>query len=496
LFHQVKMAGYQLLVSLIILPSTLLSQDSESDYILQAKQALFRLDSANAAKLLEREIKQHPENGYAYYYQNCQDFIYNLLDGSDYIRYREETAERVNALKSLDDNNPEYLYFLSAVYLQSSLLDFLNKETWQGSKNFYLAHRYIKENNAIYPGYPDNQKILGIMELILSLIPSDKDWLFNVLGMKGDREAGTMQLLEYMNNCEQHDQLEAVLIFGMASNHFASDPALAFRELSKNNYDDSESPLYQYVYAFAARKAGNQDDALDILARLDSGNDYSRNPFADLLSAEIKLSRLDKEAGMYYEKFIREYRGGNFRKMAYHKLSWHYFLQGDDSLYEAARDRAQKVGWQYLEQDKQAMSEAMDTFDLNYKLLRARVVYDGGQNHEALAGLLEVSDNDMVTLKDQVEYPYRLARLYHSLEDTARAKKNYLIAMERGAAFPFYFAPYSALQLAGIYESEGAFSEAEKYYSTCLDLNRHQYTGSIGSEARAGIKRVRDYSNE
>jgi len=488
------MTGYLFLVSLIILPSTLFSQDSESEYILQGKQALFRLDFGNAAQLLEQELKQHPENGYAYYYLNCLDFIYNLLDGSDYRGYKEAAEERINTLKSLDDNNPEYLYLLSAVYLQSSLLDFLNRETWKGLKNFYLAHRYIKENETIYPDYPDNSKILGIMELMLSLLPSDKDWLFNALGMYGDREAGITQLLEHMNNCSQHDQVEALLIFGMASFHFASDPALAYREISKKKPDSSEGPFYQYIYALAARKAGKPDDALDILAVPDPGNGYSQNPFADLLVAEIKLSGLDQDAGTYYEKFIRKYRGANFRKMAYHKLSWHYFLQGDVKLYEAARDSVQKTGWQHLEQDKQAMSEALDTFQLNRNLLKARVAFDGGLYQDALNVLLEVTDNDLVTSKDQVEYPYRLARVYHALEDIARAEKYYLAAIEKGASFPYYFAPYSALQLAGIYESEGDLAEAEKYYSTCLDLNRHQYTGSIGSEARAGIKRVRDYS--
>jgi hypothetical protein len=492
------MTGCLLVACLIILPSLLLSQNSEAGPVLQAKKALFLLDLSRAERLLEPQLMRNPGYGYALYYRNYLDFIHNLLGGpgSEYRRYRADASERIEALKRLDNKNPEYLYFLSAVYLQSSLLDFLERETWHGAKNLYLAHRHIRENNAIYPEYPDNQKILGIMELLLSSVPSNKEWLFKVFRMTGDRETGLMRLQWYVNHCDRDDRFEAILIFGMASIYFSSDPVQAFRELSKAHYDGLEGPLYQYVYALAAHKAGKQDEALLMLTRQNPGHDYSCNPFADLLMADILLTRLEAEAGIYYKKFIEQYRGGNFRRMAYHKLSWHYFLQGDDSLYAVNRERAQKLGWDYLEQDKQARSESLDTFDLNHTLLKARVLYDGDRYHDALKILLEMPDSGQSTLKDRIEYPYRLARVYHALEDITRAREYYEVALEKGNDFPFYFASYSALQLAGIYEHGGNYQRAEFYYLYCLDLNLHQYTRSIGSAARDGLKRVQAHSRE
>ncbi|MBL7111427.1 MAG: hypothetical protein ISS19_05760 [Bacteroidales bacterium] len=492
------MAGYLLVVNLIILPSTLLSQNSETDYILQAKQAIFSLDTGMASQMLQTELKHNPDNGFVYYYQNYLHFLQTLLSGGmqEYTEYSEYAENRLKSLKILDDKNPEYLYFLSAVYLQTSLLDFFNGESWHGAKNFYMAHRHIHENNLIYPEYPANQKILGIIELLLSSIPSDKEWLFDILGMKGDRDAGIEKLQEYSDNCNPEDRPEALLIFTLASNHFAADPSLAFSEISETVSSSSASPLYQYVYALSANNAGKQDEAFNMLSSRETDRNIYQIPFADLLLAEILISRLDEQASVYYDRFISEYRGTNLKKMAYHKLSWHYFLNGDDRLYQEKKSLAQTDGNTFLEQDKQALAEAMDTFRLNHVLLRARLFYDGAHFSEALEVLLKISDADLVTVKDQIEYAYRLARVYHALEDISPAKKNYMVALDKGAAFPFYFAPYSALKLAEIYESERDFIHAGKYYLTCLDLNRHQYTRSIGSEARAGIKRVRDYSNE
>ncbi len=497
MFQKFKMTGYHFAVYLIFLASPLLSQNSETDYIVQAKQAIFMLDTVMANQLLQEELKQNPENGFVYYYQNYLHFLQALLWGGkdEYIAYSECAESRLNSLRKLDHKNPDYLYFLSAVHLQSSLLDFFNGESWHGAKNFYLAHRYIQENNSIYPEYHANQKIFGIIELLLSSIPSDKEWLFDLLGMKGDRDAGIEKLQKYVNNCSAEDRPEAILIFALASNYFAEDHLLTFKKISKRINSPSASPLYQYVYALTAFNAGQQHEALSMLKKHETDQDICRIPFADLLFAEILLSGLDEQANLYYNRFICDYRGMNLKKMAYHKLSWHYFLVGDDLRYHEERSLAQTEGNTILEQDRQALAEALDTSGLNPGLLRARLMYDGTHYSEALEIMQSITDGDLVTVKDQVEYPYRLARIYDVLGDISLAKKNYRVALDKGAAFPYYFAPYSALQLARIYEKEGDLNSAGKYYSKCLDLNRHQYTGSIDAEARSGIKRVKGQLN-
>ena len=492
------MARYLLMVSLIIRSFTLLSQTSETEYITQARHAIFTLDTGMASRMLDLEKAQNPENGYIYYYQNYLHFLQVLFSGDrvDYHRYTRLSADRLNSLGSLDESHPDYLYFLSAVNLQTFLLDFFHGEYWHGAKAFLRAHRQIQENQSIHPAYPGNRKILGIIELLLSSVPPEKEWLFDILGLRGDRDGGMERLHNYYDECGPGDRPEALLIFALASNYYATDPSAALSELSAAWDEGRNSPLYQYIYALLARKAGRPDEARKILEQSTADTGAFRIPFADLLMGELLLSSREGEAGVFFGRFINRYKGTNLKKVAWHKLSWYYFLQGEDRRYQEYRNLARTEGSTFLEQDKQAMEEAGDTNELNQLLLWARILYDGNRYRDALNLLLEAGDEDLATARDRVEYSYRLARVYHALGDLPRAKENYGNVIEKRAGCPCYFIPYSALQLAEIHEEAGEYAAAEKMYSSCLELNRFQYRGSIGSRARAGLKRVRDHSNE
>ena len=492
------MTGYLLMVSLMIWPSLLLSQHCESDYILEAKQAIFTLDTATAGSCLELELSANPANGYGYYYQNYLHFIKGLLFGgkAEYERYLHFTANRLNSLRELNGNNPEYLFFLSSVNLQTSLLAFFNGDYWYGAKTFYIAHREIRQNQSIYPDYPGNRKIIGIMEVLLSSIPENREWLFDLLGMKGDRTGGLEKLKWYYADSDPRNRTESLLIYALASVYYEEDPTRAFHELSVNQDIYLASPIFKYVYALSARVAGQPDEARKMLERVDTHKDGCRIPFTDLLLGEILLSDPGGGAIPYLKRFADKYEGTNLKKAAWIRMSWYYYLEGEEGMYRYYRQLALTKGSSLLDQDKQAMSEAADTSEPNRLLLKARLLYDGNRYHESLNLLLGMEQDDLVSDMDRVEYPYRLARVYHAMGNVPEAKKYYRLVLDRGKSCPWYMVPYSALQLAELYENDGDYAAAERYYTTCLEWKKYPYSGSIGSRAREGLKRVADHLNE
>ena len=85
--------------------------------------------------------------------------------------------------------------------------------------------------------------------------------------------------------------------------------------------------------------------------------------------------------------------------------------------------------------------------NLNFRLLRSRLLYDGGYYEDAR---LEISSIEIqnINLDFQDEYFYRLARIESKLssEDTT-VIKYYQKAFEVGQNFNNYYAPMSALQI-------------------------------------------------
>src|SRR5205085_1084139 len=134
------------------------------------------------------------------------------------------------------------------------------------------------------------------------------------------------------------------------------------------------------------------------------------------------------------------------------KLSWCYYLQGNNSAAESTRQRLLKIGNTDTDADKQANRDAKSGVFPNVLLLKARVLSDGGYNNEALMVLAGKNSNDFPKIEDRLEFVYRLARIYDDLNKYDDAIKAYNFTINLGEHRQEYYAARSALQLGLIYE--------------------------------------------
>jgi tetratricopeptide (TPR) repeat protein len=122
--------------------------------------------------------------------------------------------------------------------------------------------------------------------------------------------------------------------------------------------------------------------------------------------------------------------------------------------------------------------------------LRARLLFDGGYYRRSLAELAGRPIAQFPTFSDQLEFTYRLARVYDKLGMAGQAEKHYAQTVRNGEAHTFYFAANAALHVGRLHESAGRRDEAIRWYRRCLAMRNHEYQDSIDQRAEAGLNRL------
>ena len=129
----------------------------------------------------------------------------------------------------------------------------------------------------------------------------------------------------------------------------------------------------------------------------------------------------------------------------------------------------------------------------NTDLLKARLLFDGGFYHQAKSLLLKKETREgLQNVYQQIEYSYRLARIYHQSNETDKAVRLYQLTLEKGMNHPTYYAVNSALQLGTIYEKHGNTEKAGSYYLKVIEIPEKSYGYRFRHSAREGISRLEE----
>ena len=102
----------------------------------------------------------------------------------------------------------------------------------------------------------------------------------------------------------------------------------------------------------------------------------------DLEMGYICITHLEPDAAKYFKRFVDVFKGRFYLKDALQKLSWHYYLQGDQQQAEYYRNQVLSRGSTDTDADLQALKEAQSGQWPN-KLLYRQVLNDGGYHAEA-----------------------------------------------------------------------------------------------------------------
>jgi tetratricopeptide (TPR) repeat protein len=194
---------------------------------------------------------------------------------------------------------------------------------------------------------------------------------------------------------------------------------------------------------------------------------------------------------MYLERFLRRFRGRFYVKDALEKLSWYYYLRGDQVVADSLRREVIRRGTAESDADRQALKEARTGVWPNKTLLLARLLTDGGYFKDALESLQGVSTSSFTRPEERCELAYRLGRIYDGMGRKDEAIAAYLTTIKTGEGLREYYAARAALQTGYIYEGRRDCERAMGFFQKCLSLKDHDYKNSLDQRAKSGIARCR-----
>ena len=445
------------------------------------------------------EIKGNPTNDFPYLLQNYIDFLVLTIgeDQKEFEARKINKDKRLNRFEKGSSSSPYFLYAQAETHLLWAMIRLKFGEYLTAANETNKAYHLLTENAKRFPDFLPNKNALGQMHCIIGAIPSNFKWAIKLIGMDGTLMQGISELKQVLQKSKVNSEFaylwtETAFFMTFVELNLHKDETVINDLYSAIKQRNDPSPLITFCLASIAMKTGRSSEAIEFLIKRPTGSDYFPFYYLDFLLGIAYLNHLDSDCNASFIRFISNFKGKNYIKSAYQKLAWSEIIKGNVIGYRTYMQKVKENGFAESDEDKQAQKEAESELLPNVKLLKARLLCDGGYYKEALAALVENYDSDdFVTKRDQLEFPYRLGRIYHLWKKTEQAIPYYKLTIENGKKSNYYFAANAALQLGLIYESRGDKEKAKLAFEDCLKLPKEEYANSLDAKARSGIQRVR-----
>jgi len=463
----------------------------------QAFQEITKLKLVHGLSLVEKAKQQNPDNLIPVLLEDYIDFFILFFneDPSEYKIRNPHFAARIALLENGPKNSPFYLFCLSTVRIHKAAVSVKFGQTWSAGWDFRKAYLLLKENQKKHPEFLPNQLMSGALIAAIGTIPSSYKWIVSLFGMKGSITEGMNMVrnVTYSNDswakiyANESDFVYGYLMFYIENK---KDEALAF--VQQRKLDLVHNHLLCFMAANLAINNKQTAIAGNWILNRDKSLEYLTTPVWDFEMGFVKLYHLElPEAIKYLEQFQRDFKGRFYVKDAFNKLSWAYYLQGNQAAATATRNKILQSGALDTDADKKAQKDAKTKDWPNPILLKARLLSDGGYHKDALLVLYGKSIEQFTTEEDRLEFVYRVAKIYDDLGRKDEAIKYYQTAIVLGEHRKEYYAARAALQIAQIYEERGQKALAISYYQKCLDMDDHEYKDSLDQRAKSGISRCK-----
>jgi hypothetical protein len=461
-------------------------------------QAIFNLQFQKAEKFIAAQKASQPVNA-AVFYLEQQILFYKAFiseEDADFLKFRSEFDLRHDAYNSVPGGNPWAGYATSEMYLQSAILKLKRKEYLTAGYQLRKSYKIAVSNQEKFPSFIPNLKTLGFFHAVIGAVPDNYVWLANLAGMHGTIKQGASELTKLVEAAKNDNDLhfllaESYFLRIFIASHFEKDPELAMKLTDEMVAQISDyGPLGAFIIANTCISKGLFDRALTTLQQVKATSQQYPLFYLDYLTGILKLNKLQLDAQKDFQRFLDGFQGNSFVKAAHQKIGWIDLLQKDTAGYRQALVVALKKGNDFTDEDKQAVKEAQTGIIPNIYLLRSRLYFDGGNYASSLTELAGAPAGSFNRLQDQLEYTYRLARIFDKKGQKTKALHYYGQTYENGSSTTYYFAANAALLSAIIYEEQKKNKEAIEWYKKCLALRNHEYQNSIDQKAEAGLNRL------
>lgn len=466
----------------------------------EAYNELLSLKFASAQKLIAEEKARNPQNKIVYLLDNYVDFLncFAAEDKNSFQKLKDNLAKRISQVENADSSSPLYYYSLGEMNLQSCFIKFKFKEYTTGVFELRKAYNYFLRGQKRHPEFKANLKSLGAIRTILGTIPSEFSWATKLLGMNGSILQGVNDL-KIANNSLKNDPkygflyIESSILLSFFQMYIMEEPQEALAVMNayeKENDNKIKSPILTFVEADIYKHMGRTEDAIETILKRPLGAAYYDLPYFNYMLGLLKLYKISPEAPAYFLKYINTYKGNSFVQAAWQKMAWYYLIQGNEAKYKEYIAHCKKTNNEVTDEDKQAIHEAESKEMPNVYLLKARMLCDGGYYKRALEEVQAKPMTSFPRVRDQLEYTYRLGRIYQKLGDFEKALTLYSITVKNGQHVKYYYPSIAAYELGNIYSDMRDKTKARYYYQMCIDLKSSDYDNGLDQKAKAAMGKL------
>jgi len=352
----------------------------------------------------------------------------------------------------------------------------------------------LEQNLEDHPDFLLTRKELGVLQAAVATVPSGYQWGVEfVTGMTGDLEGGKRHIETVLAEQEASGSpflQETTAIYAFLLLNLSHDEDGSWMKIKDAGFNPTKSLLGAFVMANIAMRTGRNDNAIELLSNRPHSPHYYPFPYLDFMLGVCHQRKLDPVAKVYFRSFVEQKRTGNFIKEAYQKLAWEGVLVDKPYEYYDELEHVKQFGKDVVGSDKNALREAHLRQMPNAELLRARLLYDGGYYDRAAEAIAQVNETELFG-EQQIELPYRAARIAGARNLTEEANRLYRQTIAIGRDAPAYFACKAAVELGVLAEEAGKVEEAEAHYKLALQLKPSEYGPGLHQQAKSGLARLR-----
>ncbi len=485
-FHIIKKACF-ITCLFLCLAIQLAAQDWKFDLATkQAYDLVLNLQTQDARLLIP-----NPETTQEHYVTALAEALELLIteDKEKFNEYEDRFEKRLN--RKVKVKSPEDMFLLAEMRLQWAFVYLKFGHEFDAALNLKQSYSLVQEIKKRYPYFKAVQKTSGILEVIVGSVPEKYDWVLGLMGIKGSIDQGLTEL-NTLRKSDSDLSLEADLLYVLVQGFVLQETEEASNEMQNVLKRNPDSRLALFLGASINIKNSESEEALKMIITLEDHKTGLPLYYAQYLKGEIFLQKREYINSIAaYRWFINHYVGENYVKDAYYKIALCYWLNGNSNDAIHRFDEAKSIGKEVTEADKYAARSLAEDELPHIKLTKARYFTDGGYYEEANEVLENVSPQERITKRDQAEFPYRKARLYHKQNKLQEAKMYYQQTIFQATGQePWYFAPNACLQLGYIALEESDKKMAKVFFEQALNYKKHAYKNSIDSKAKSALAQL------
>jgi tetratricopeptide (TPR) repeat protein len=463
----------------------------------QAYKEIVQLKLNAGQALVNKAKQQNPDNLIPLVLESYIDFftLFFNEDPAEFKTRLPKFEERIKALKEGSTSSPFYNFCLGAVYLHKVAVNIKLDNKTRAGLDFQTAYKYIKQNSKSFPTFVPNQLMFGGLKAIAGTIPKGYQWVAGLFGIRGNIHEGMTTINSFINSNDPWAKLmfnEAAFMYCYLKFYIENDKDGALQFIQQRKLDVVNNHLFTYMAANLSINHKQTHNAALIVQNKNKSAEYLSTAVWDFQMGFINLYQLNTQQAInYFNAYLSKFKGSFYVKDIYQKLSWCYYLQGNQTAAEDARKNCIKKGASITDADKQALKDAKKNTWPNIILLKARILNDGGLNNQAIEVLQGKSTSSFSNTAEQLEFTYRVGRINDDLGKDEAAIAFYLKAIAIGKTRTEYYAARAALQIGMIYEQKGNKNAAIQYFEQCLEMDNHDYKNSLDQRAKSGIARCK-----